>query len=67
MNPGILSRVTVKRPNRQRNFSSQPGSPMGEYNKVILLGNLTRDPDLRYTRRACQCVSSRLPCITVIV
>jgi single-strand DNA-binding protein len=22
---------------------------MGEYNKVILLGNLTRDPDLRYT------------------
>ena len=49
MNPGILSRVTVKRPNRQRNFSSQPGSPMGEYNKVILLGNLTRDPDLRYT------------------
>ena len=22
---------------------------MGEYNKVILMGNLTRDPDLRYT------------------
>lgn len=22
---------------------------MGEYNKVILLGNLTRDPELRYT------------------
>jgi len=22
---------------------------MGEYNKVIMLGNLTRDPDLRYT------------------
>ena len=22
---------------------------MGEYNKVILLGSLTRDPDLRYT------------------
>lgn len=22
---------------------------MGEYNKVILIGNLTRDPDLRYT------------------
>ena len=22
---------------------------MGEYNKIILLGNLTRDPDLRYT------------------
>ncbi len=22
---------------------------MGEYNKVILLGNLTRDPDLRFT------------------
>jgi single-strand DNA-binding protein len=22
---------------------------MGEYNKVVMLGNLTRDPDLRYT------------------
>jgi single-strand DNA-binding protein len=22
---------------------------MGEYNKIILLGNLTRDPELRYT------------------
>jgi single-strand DNA-binding protein len=49
MNPGTPSKTAVKSPNRQPNASSHVGSPMGEYNKVILLGNLTRDPDLRYT------------------
>jgi hypothetical protein len=49
MNPDAPSKTTVKSPNRQPNVSSDVGSPMGEHNKVILLGNLTRDPDLRYT------------------
>src|SRR5438132_5336386 len=27
----------------------QPTTPMANFNKVILAGNLTRDPELRYT------------------
>ena len=28
---------------------------MASFNKVILVGNLTRDPELRYTQWTCDC------------
>src|SRR2546423_13327390 len=34
---------------RSQPRSINKGSPMANFNKVILAGNLTRDPELRYT------------------
>src|SRR5258706_86595 len=44
------SRRSPNRWLRQRRHKSSTGkNPMANFNKVILAGNLTRDPELRYT------------------
>src|SRR5678816_2634845 len=43
------SSPTRPRPNQPRSDDLNQGGSMASFNKVILAGNLTRDPELRYT------------------
>ena len=48
--PGRLPGPVHHRPGAQTGHSRRvTGRPMANFNKVILAGNLTRDPELRYT------------------